>query len=223
MIHPVSRLIREGEHQQLDFKFEIADAPKIARTLVAFANTDGGRLLIGVRDDGTIAGVRSEEEYFMAGKAAKHFCRPPVQISVKEWTLNKKTILEVIVLKSMNRPHYAKDHNGQWIAYTRINDQNFVANRILLNVWKKMDRSQGVFLTFTDPERFLLQSLEKTPTITLEEFARSAGISDNKTEQILVRFILLRMIRMHFSENHTYFTLSDQVENRSESLSTRPL
>ena len=96
MIHPVSRLIREGEHQQLDFKFEIADAPKIARTLVAFANTDGGRLLIGVRDDGTIAGVRSEEEYFMAGKAAKHFCRPPVQISVKDPYRNSKFLFQFL-------------------------------------------------------------------------------------------------------------------------------
>jgi len=41
----IHRLIAEGEHQRLDFKFEISDARKIARTLVAFANTDGGRIL----------------------------------------------------------------------------------------------------------------------------------------------------------------------------------
>ena len=52
-------LIAEGEHQQQDFKFEISDARKIARTLSAFSNTDGGRLLIGVKDNGKIAGVRS--------------------------------------------------------------------------------------------------------------------------------------------------------------------
>jgi len=63
--HPIKILIAQGEHQQLDFKFEISDAAKIARSLVAFANTDGGKLLIGVKDNGVIAGVRSEEEKFM--------------------------------------------------------------------------------------------------------------------------------------------------------------
>ena len=46
--HPIEELIAQGEHQQLDFKFEVSDSKKIARTLSAFANTDGGRLLIGV-------------------------------------------------------------------------------------------------------------------------------------------------------------------------------
>ena len=61
----IHALIAEGEHQQQDFKFEISDARKIAKTLSAFANTDGGRLLIGVKDNGKIAGVRSEEEKYM--------------------------------------------------------------------------------------------------------------------------------------------------------------
>ena len=52
MLH---HLIAQGEHQQQDFKYEISDVRKIARTLSAFANTDGGRLLIGVKDNGKIA------------------------------------------------------------------------------------------------------------------------------------------------------------------------
>ena len=56
----ILELIKEGEHQQQDFKFEISDVCKIAKSLSAFANTDGGRLLIGVKDNGKIAGVHSE-------------------------------------------------------------------------------------------------------------------------------------------------------------------
>ncbi|MDA9964009.1 ATP-binding protein, partial [Schleiferiaceae bacterium] len=44
-------LISEGEHGEQDFKYRITDARKIARTLSAFANTSGGRLLVGVRDN----------------------------------------------------------------------------------------------------------------------------------------------------------------------------
>ena len=40
----ILKVIEEGEHQQQDFKLRIDDSRKIAKTLVAFANTDGGRL-----------------------------------------------------------------------------------------------------------------------------------------------------------------------------------
>ncbi|MGB4134047.1 MAG: ATP-binding protein, partial [Tenuifilaceae bacterium] len=38
----IANLILQGEHQQLDFKHSISDSKKIARSLAAFANTDGG-------------------------------------------------------------------------------------------------------------------------------------------------------------------------------------
>ena len=66
-IHYIHKLITEGEHQQLDFKFEIADSRKIARTFSAFANTDGGRLLIGVKDNGSISGIRTGREIYGGG------------------------------------------------------------------------------------------------------------------------------------------------------------
>jgi hypothetical protein len=212
MLHHITKLIAEGEHQQLDFKFEIADAHKIARTLVAFANTDGGRLLIGVKDNGVLAGVRSEEEYYMVETAAKMYCKPAIDFSVKEWNLNKKTILEVIILKSSVRPHYAQQKEGDWLAYHRVKDQNFPANRVLLRVWKLESAPKGVYLKFTDPEKFLLEYLETNSSITISKFIRLAGISRNKAESILVRFLLLKILQMNFTENLTYFTLNPKAK-----------
>ncbi len=74
--HYIQNLIEEGEHEHQDFKFQISDARKIARSISAFANNDGGHLLIGVKDNGKIAGVRSEEEMFMIEQAAEMYCRP---------------------------------------------------------------------------------------------------------------------------------------------------
>ena len=74
----IQKLIDEGEGLKLDFKFEVSDAAKIARSLVAFANTEGGKLLIGVKDNGNISGVRSEEEFYMLQNAAERFCKPEV-------------------------------------------------------------------------------------------------------------------------------------------------
>ena len=66
-------IISQGEHQQLDFKFRIDDSKKIARTLAAFANTDGGRLLIGVKDNGKITGIDPNEEIHMIVAAAEMY------------------------------------------------------------------------------------------------------------------------------------------------------
>lgn len=206
-MHPVLKLISEGEHQQLDFKFEVADAGKIARSLVAFANTDGGRLLIGVKDNGALAGVRSEEEYYMVDAAAKLYCRPEVGFLVKEWTITKKNILEVVIPRSHLRPHYALQKDGTWLAYHRVGDQNFPANRILTQVWKKENEPVGVCLKFTGAEEFLLHYLDENESITISKFIRSTGIQRAKAERILVKLILLRVIRMHFTENSTFFTL----------------
>ncbi len=206
MIHHITKLIAEGEHQQLDFKFEIGDAHKIARTLVAFANTDGGRLLVGVKDNGALAGIRSEEEFYMVDAAAGMYCRPQVPYSVKEWEMGKKTILEVTIPKSTLRPHYAKQKEGTWVAYHRVKDQNFPVNRILMRVWELEGKPSGVQVRITDAERFLLRYLDSNDSITLSKFIRLAGINRRKAESILVRFILLRLVRMNFSENLTYFS-----------------
>ena len=73
--HYIQDLILEGEHEHQDFKYQITDARKIARSIAAFANNSGGHLLIGVKDNGNIAGVRSEEEIYMIETAAQMYCR----------------------------------------------------------------------------------------------------------------------------------------------------
>ncbi|HEX2395078.1 MAG TPA: ATP-binding protein, partial [Bacteroidales bacterium] len=108
----VKDLIKQGENQQLDFKFEISNARKMAKTFSAFANTEGGKLLIGVKDNGKISGIRSEEEAYMAESAAHVFCKPAVDYNLKKWIVEGKSILEVEIPTSRKRPHYAKDEKG---------------------------------------------------------------------------------------------------------------
>src|SRR5664280_1693554 len=86
----IRNLIQSGENQQLDFKFEISDSRKIARTLVAFSNTDGGTLLIGVKDNGKIAGVRTDEEFYMVQAAADMYCKPEITFVSKRWVVEDK-------------------------------------------------------------------------------------------------------------------------------------
>lgn len=134
----IHALIAEGEHQQQDFKFEISDARKIAKTLSAFANTDGGRLLIGVKDNGRIAGVRSEEEKYMIEAAAQLYCTPKVQYTIRTYIVEGRQVLLASIDESSQKPIYAKDESGKPLAYLRIQDENILATPVHLRVWQQI-------------------------------------------------------------------------------------
>ena len=101
----IASLIEEGEHEHQDFKFAISDARKIARSISAFANNGGGRLLVGVKDNGVIAGVRNEEDIYVIEQAAEMYCRPPQEIRVTAFrTEGDKTVLRIEIDRSPVRP-----------------------------------------------------------------------------------------------------------------------
>jgi predicted HTH transcriptional regulator len=140
----IQKLIEQGENQQLDFKFEISDSRKIARTLCAFANTDGGTLLIGVKDNGRIAGVRTDEEYYMAEAAARMYCRPEISFATERWSVEGKTVLEIRIPPGTEKPYYALTDEGKWRAYRRVKDQNILAHPVWVKVWKRKSSPKGI-------------------------------------------------------------------------------
>ena len=212
--HPIKTLIAQGEHQQLDFKFEISDAAKIARSLVAFANTDGGKLLIGVKDNGIIAGVRSEEEKFMIENAAQRYCQPEVQFKSKAWIVDGKQVLEIDIPISKSVPHRAPDQqNGIYKAFIRVNDQNLLANGVLMKVWKKQESGKNIHFEYSEVAQELLGFLQKNEQITLSETKKITGLSKFKVEQLLSDLIILEVIEMRFTETETTFLLSGKQSN----------
>lgn len=208
MKHHIKNLIEAGESQTLDFKFEISDSKKIAKTFVAFANTDGGTLLIGVKDNGSIAGVRSEEEYYMIEAAAKMYCKPEVPFQTRRWNIDGKTILELNIPKSSQKPHFALTEEKKWMVYIRVNDQNLLANTILLKVWQRKKEEEPVYLEFTRNEKILLSYLEKHENITISKFCKIAMIHRKEAENILVKLISLNVVKMEFTEKQVYYKLT---------------
>jgi len=206
----IKDLIAEGEHQQLDFKFEISDSRKIARSLVAFANTNGGRLLVGVKDNGAIAGVRSEEEYYMVEAAAALYCKPEVKFTTREWHVDSKLVLEVYVAESPDKPHRAPDKDGKYKVFVRVGDQNLLGNKVLMMLWKQQKKGKGVEIRYREQEEILMHYLQENGFITLTGFSRLAGIPRFLAEKILLNFLLLDIIYMDITEKQTYFRLVDK-------------
>ncbi|NLI24076.1 MAG: ATP-binding protein [Bacteroidales bacterium] len=203
----IQRLIEQGESQQLDFKFEISDSRKIARTLCAFANTDGGILLIGVKDNGRIAGVRTDEEYYMAEAAARMYCRPEVPFITEKWTVEGKTVLEIRIPPGSDKPYYALTDEGKWRAYLRIKDQNILAHPVWVKVWKRKSSPKGIIIRYSAEEKMLLSYLRENDYITLSKFTRIARLRRFEAENILANLIISEILGIEQTEKQTHFFL----------------
>lgn len=202
-------LIREGEHLRQDFKFEISDARKIARSLVAFANTAGGRLLVGVKDNGRIAGVRSEEEFYMIESAATMYCMPAVPFRTKLHQVENKTVLEVNIDENHAvRPFRAKNESGSWDAYVRVKDQNILASPWLLKLWERMKNQSSVIIRYKEKEQQLLDLLSEQREIRIKDFVRFAHLPTREAEELLLDFVLLGIVDFRVEEDDTFFFIS---------------
>jgi predicted HTH transcriptional regulator len=209
----IRKLIAQGEHQQLDFKFGINDSRKIARTLAAFANTDGGRLLIGVKDNGSIAGVRSEEEFYMVQAASEMYTRPVVPFEVKEWTINQKRVLEIIVPAIKGTLHSAPVEKEDYLIYIRVKDENYAVNSVWLKAYKWKNLKTGTFIKFTESEKFLLTYLETEATITQSKYCKLAKINSKTAENIISGFVAIGMMSIEFTKHGVVYKLSDKYTN----------
>jgi len=204
----ILRMIAEGEHQQQDFKMRVDDARKIARTLVAFANSDGGRLLVGVKDNGNVCGVRPDEEYHMLETAAQQHCRPALALEVQLWKSDHRTVMEVRVSPSANRPHQAEVEPGEWKAFIRRGDQNLPAPGVLLEVWRHGEELRPWHYTHTEREMSLFRELASHPEgLSLSALIRAVRMPRPAMVRLLARCIRWKLVELDFRQDQAIYRL----------------
>lgn len=198
-------LIGEGEHQQQDFKYRVDDARKLAKSVSAFANTDGGRLLIGVRDDGFIAGVRKEGEIYVMHQAAFKYCQPEVSITFDTYHAEGRTVVIATVPPSDKKPICAQDEDGQMRAYIRIKDENIVASPVLFKLMQESQQPQGAFLTIDDDIRRLLNVMEGR--LTLKQIVHLVRLPRHKVITLLAHLIRFGTVKWEYVDQEFLFSL----------------
>lgn len=212
--HPIASLIEEGEHQQLDFKFEVSDSRKIARTLSAFANTDGGRLLIGVKDNGRISGVQGEEEYFMIQAASEMYTDPVVPFESTYWNMAGKSVLEVYIRPGEERPYLAPDKDQRMKAYIRANDENILANDVLVLAWKKRKSREGTLLQLSKPIEKLFDYLNRHTYIHANRFCSIAHIKYYIARAILSDLLAIDVLQYVVKDKRILYKANEEALKR---------
>ncbi|MEO5911823.1 MAG: RNA-binding domain-containing protein [Pelobium sp.] len=208
-VYQLKQMIWEGEGVNLDFKRTITSCEKIAKTMVSFANNKGGRLFIGVADDGTIKGVKSEEEEkYMIERAATFFAKPMLEPNFEEVYIDDKIVLVVNIQKSDIKPHYALGEDQKWWAYIRVKDKSVLASKIVLEVLKREHKDNGVLIEYTSKEKALLTYLEENERITLKQYTELLNLSKRRASKILVTLVLSGVLRVHTTEKEEFYTAS---------------
>lgn len=202
----LQKKIKQGEGLQLDFKFEIEDQKKIARTLVAFANAEGGSLLIGVKDNGKIVGTNPEEEFYMIEGAAMTYCKPPVEFERHVWQEDRFLVLEIIVPKSSQK-HKAVDEEGRWKSYIRIDDHSLQGNKILDDVWRLEKQGASKSFEFDNDCKLILDTIKQEDRISLSKLYRLTKIKKQHVDSNLALLVYWGVVQMDLSDLGTEYLI----------------
>lgn len=203
----LQRLLWQGENDQVDFKQRVTQPEKIARTMVSFANTRGGIILIGVKDNGVICGIDPEEEKHTLHLAANFFCDPPVTLAYEEVEVDHHTVLKVTIQESTHKPHFAKVKEDDWRSYVRVKDTSVQTSKMVNKVLER-ETSQFEQLPLDRHELAALDLLHKQPRITLKQYMKAANLSERRAYRILVKLVIHGYLRLHDKEKEDYYTLS---------------
>lgn len=110
-------ILAQGEDSQYQFKRTLTNADAFAAELAAFANANGGCIIIGVEDDGTISGLSREDIARLnqlLSNAASQNIRPPLHPTTQNMTLPQGMIMVVNVTAGLNKPYM--DNQGRiWV------------------------------------------------------------------------------------------------------------
>ncbi len=197
-IQGVRRWVAQGESEKVEFKRKVTHPEKIVKELIAFANTSGGYLFIGVNDDGGITGVKfPEDEIFSLNKAIDKYCRPRLDIKHEVVPLSeKKSVVVYSVPAGGKKPYYIQEESPskKKITFVRSADKSIQASKEVREIIRRRQRNKDIQFNFGDKEKLLMDYLDKNDSITLSVFKKIANISHYKASKTLIILVLANVL-----------------------------
>jgi len=193
-------LVRQGESEFLEFKAKVNHPEKIIKEIIAFANTKGGRLIIGVHDDGQIVGLKdAREAHFHLEQAIQKYCTPKIFYETKIIPLtHKKAIIIYTIFESELKPHcIVADHHKKWKkGYIRLADRSIQASKEMKEILRRERKAASVKFTYGPKEQLLMRYLDQHDFITLKSFAKLAGIRPYLASRTLITLVLANVLQI---------------------------
>jgi predicted HTH transcriptional regulator len=208
-------LLGEGEGFQLEFKRKVSSSTKIARALIAFANTKGGTILFGIDDDKTIVGVESEKtEVEMIEIAGRVHCEPPIEPTIEIVPYRGKDVIVVTIEESGQKPHSLVDQDNESDepeskVLIRVKDKTVVASKEVVKILQsESPDAPAMRISIGDTERRVLDYLDTNERVTLKQVGKLVNISDRRASRMLIQLVRAGVLRIHTHEKEDFFTLA---------------
>ena len=210
----LEQLVDLGEGISVEFKRRVPRAERIAKEVVALTNTNGGRIVLGVDDDGTITGVEhASEQEFLLRQAVDAHCRPVVEYKTERIVVEPRVdVLLVTIPESATKPHVvvpngeAPDEAGK--PYVRVEASSVEASPETIQELRQQESQAGVTFEFGETESLLMRYLDDYGRITVSQLAQLADIPPERASQTLLRLTEADLLHLHPDKNGDYFTLN---------------
>lgn len=203
----IRQLIRRGEGTQIEFKAKANHPDKIARSLVSFANSSGGTLLLGVHDDGEMIGVRDPGEDVSAIIRILRTARPDIRcrhrvaaVSATRW------IVSFEVRESRRKPVLLRQDKGT--VYLRSGDQTLQAGEVMVAVLYLRTSSRGQFIECDEREQAILRVLQKNGRIGVSALLKATGLGRPLLVQRLAGLVSAGIVHLEVSGGEEFFRLA---------------
>ena len=205
-------LIEEGENIQCEFKRHFTTPEKIAREMIAFANTKGGYVIFGVDDDKEVVGVDSEKsESEMIKDAAENFCEPRLVYSIDFIELYGKEVVIVSIPESDNKPHRLQDYENKFdinkaVVLVRVNDKSVQASKEMVRILRANSANLALKkYQIGQTEKMVFEYLSKYERISVKELSNLVNISERRASRTLVKMVRANLLLIHTKDNGEEF------------------
>lgn len=205
-------LIEEGENIQCEFKRHFTTPEKIAREMIAFANTKGGYILFGVDDNKKIIGVESEKsEAEMIKEAASSYCEPPVDFNISYLIHKGKEIVAATIPESVNKPHRLQDYKNEIdinesVVMIRVNDKSIRASKEMVRIMRANTGKLALKNYYIgSTEKTVFEYLAKKEKISVKELSNLVNISERRSSRTLVKMVRANLLIIHTKDNGEEF------------------
>lgn len=205
-------LIQTGEGSFLEFKKTIPSVEKISREIAAFANTNGGTILVGVDDSKNITGVSAffEEEYLLY-KAAYEQCVPSVSLHIELVHCGPLDVMLVQVPEAEEKPVYVKNEKKR-LVYIREKDSSVLASDEHTEILKNIHAGSGVTFEYGEKEQMLFRYLNEYGEITVHKYSQLVNVTSYRASKILINLVSAGVLDLFRKSKTDYYAFANATK-----------
>lgn len=207
-------LIKDGENLHVEFKQRFSSYEKIAKELIAFANTRGGFLFLGIDDDGSVYGVASEKsDTELLVQTVREYCIPPLEYKLHHFEIEEHDVIVVEIPESSNKPHRIQDYKNELdlntaTVYVRVNDKSVLASKEMIKLLQAYESEANLKnYEIGKNEKIVFEWLDNNESITVNELSKYANISRRRASRTLIKLVRANLLMIHVKDNgENFFT-----------------